>query len=466
MLEVLIVDDQPAVRTALQVLFEIHGFETRIADGPEAALRAVRRGPIGVVVQDMNFTEDTTSGEEGVRLFRDIKAIDPDVPVLLMTAWTHLAMAVQLVKEGASDYIAKPWDDAKLIESVRSLIRMRENELAASGMAPGISARDAVAQRHDLCGLIYASDRMHEVVTLALRVAAADVPILITGPNGAGKEKLAEIIQANSRRRHKPFVRVNSGALPETLVESELFGAEAGAYTGATKRRVGRFEAADGGTIFLDEIGNLPLSGQMKLLRVVQTGEFERVGSSVTQKVDVRVISATNTNLPAAIAGGQFREDLYFRLNVIELQAPPLRERPEDILPLAQRFLADFTESEPGSAQPTLDPEAQRALLGHSWPGNIRELCNCMQRAALLCLDDRIRARDLALPQASAGSPAPAVRAQVGPADPERQRIEDALDRANGVVSKAAAELGLSRQAFYRRLERHGLTLERRARRD
>src|SRR3954464_8783200 len=301
MLKTLIVEDQPAVATALQVLFEIRGMACAVARSPAEALRrldADAAQEIGVVVQDMNFSPEATTGEEGIQLFREIKRRDPGLPVLLITAWTALETAVQLVKEGASDYLAKPWDDEKLLASTRNLLRLRELQLENARL-PGRGRRsgEALAERHDLCGAVWASEKMHAVVTLALQVARGDVPVLITGPSGAGKEKLAEIVQASSRRKERPFVRVNAGALPDELLESELFGAEAGAYTGATRRRVGRFEAADGGTLFLDEIGNLSPSGQAKLLRVLQSGEFERLGSSDTHRVDVRVIAATNTDL-------------------------------------------------------------------------------------------------------------------------------------------------------------------------
>ena len=481
MLEVLIVDDQPAVRTALRVLFEIHNLPCQTADGPEAALSLVRRHRFGVVVQDMNFTEDTTSGVEGVRLFRAIKQLDPDLPVLLITAWTALDTAVQLVKAGASDYISKPWDDQKLLDSVQTLLRLRQGRLDALSAHTALEGRDALAARHDLCGLVYQSARMHAVAELAVRVAAADVPVLVTGPNGAGKEKIADLIHANSRRHRRPLVKVNAGALPEALVESELFGAEAGAYTGAVKRRQGRFEAADTGTLFLDEIGNLSLAGQMKLLRVLQTGEFERVGSSATQRVDVRVISATNVNLEAAIADGRFREDLYFRLNVIEVAVPPLRERPEDVLPLARHFLERFG---PVEHPLVLSEAASDALRQHPWPGNIRQLQNTMQRAALLTQGEQISVEDLGLFRPSGPSiarsapqpglapiPTPSVSAPRAATEPatldvadqdEREQVEAALLRHDFVVARAAQDLGLTRQALYRRMERLGLSVERR----
>jgi DNA-binding NtrC family response regulator len=300
---------------------------------------------------------------------------------------------------------------------------------------------------------------MHNAVSLAVAVASSDAPVLITGPNGSGKEKLAEIIQANSRRRDKPFVKVNAGGLPDDLLEAELFGAEAGAFTGATRQRIGRFETAHGGTLFLDEIGNLSPSGQMKLLRVLQTGEFERLGSSQSRRADVRVISATNVDLPRAIAAGAFREDLFFRLNVIELSLPSLSERPDDILLMAEHFLLEHSPD--GGI--VLSEEARSALLVHDWPGNVRELANRIQRATLVCRGGKIAASDLGV-----GPPSPRVEtaarpaAPRGEADPERDAIEEALLRHKGVVSKAAADLGLSRQAFYRRMERLGIVMERR----
>ena len=295
----------------------------------------------------MNFAPAATSGQEGIDLFHAIRRADPAMPVLLMTAWTCLETAVALVREGANDYLAKPWDDAKLLSSVRNLLQMRalqrENERLKETRS---RSRRELASRYDLAGIVYESDGMHRVVSLAVQVAASDVPVLITGESGAGKEKIAEIVQANSRRRGKPFVRVNAGALPDELLESELFGAEPGAFTGSLRLRIGRFEAADGGTLFLDEIGNLSAAGQVRLLRVLQTGEFERLGSSVTRRADVRVLAATNTDLRKAIAEGRFREDLFFRVNVIELAVPALRERPDDILPLARAALEALPRQE------------------------------------------------------------------------------------------------------------------------
>jgi DNA-binding NtrC family response regulator len=344
-------------------------------------------------------------------------------------------------------------------------------------------AREELARRFNLCGLVYRSPAMHEAVSLAVHVAPSEAAVLIGGPNGSGKEKLAEIVQQNSRRADKPFVRVNAGGLPDQLLEAELFGAEPGAYTGASKLRVGRFESAHGGTLFLDELGNLSLTGQMKLLRVLQTGEFQRLGSSATRRADVRLISATNSDLKAEIKAGRFREDLYFRLNVIELSIPSLVSRLEDVELLAGHFLARHA---PGRNF-GFAPEAFDALESHDWPGNVRELDNRIQRAVLVCGAGPILPSHLGLGdrQPASGAP-PRNEADVTPgfnaaperpsappsgppisnalADAERAVVESALARASGVVSRAAAELGLSRQALYRRMDRLGIAIERRVR--
>ncbi|MFK8015877.1 MAG: sigma-54-dependent transcriptional regulator [Gammaproteobacteria bacterium] len=439
---VLIVDDNDAVRTALDMLFSLHDLHVVAASDGEEALACLERTSVDLVVQDMNFTEDTTSGEEGIELFRRVREREPDLPVILLTAWTDLETAVELVKAGAADYVAKPWDDIKLMTTARNLLELREasqhsRQLSASRRA----ARNKLAERFSLCGIVYESESMHELVSLATRIAHADVPVLITGPNGAGKEKLAEIVQANSANPDGPFIKTNVGALPAELMEAELFGAQAGAFTGAQSAREGRFEAADGGTLFLDEIGNLSLDGQAKLLRVLQTGEFERLGSSETRRVNVRVISATNADLPEAVRAGSFREDLFYRLNVIQLELPPLVERAEDVLPLAIHFID-------GSS--TLTPEAERALTQHTWPGNVRELQNSLRRAVLLAQDGRISEADL---QLVSTAPAPVSHGS----EPDREQILAALESARGVVARAARRLGMSRQALYRRMEKFGI---------
>jgi len=437
---VLIIDDNAAVGIALDVLFSLHDIAALHAASPEEGLALLARQPVDLVIQDMNFTADTTSGEEGVALFRAIRRQYPDLPVILLTAWTHLDAAVDLIKAGAADYLSKPWNDERLLATVTNLIELGQaNRALAQRLQRERRAKRELEQNFDLRGLVWADPATERVLSLACQVARADVPVLITGPNGTGKERIAEIIQANSAVKDGPFVVLNCGALPSELIEAELFGADAGAYTGASRAREGKFEAADGGTLFLDEIGNLPLAGQMKLLRVLETGRFERLGSNRERQVKVRVISATNADLGAMIRAGTFREDLFYRLNLIELKLPPLAARPGDILPLARSFLA------PGKR---LDPAAESALAAHAWPGNVRELKNVMARASLLARDATIKPLDLGLPLAVAAGP---------DAEPDRDAIAAALARAGGVIAQAAAELGLSRQALYRRMERLGI---------
>ncbi|HSP33770.1 MAG TPA: sigma-54 dependent transcriptional regulator [Thermoanaerobaculia bacterium] len=422
--KVLIVEDHAAVAKALRLLLETNDIDCVTTSDPDRAIALVERGEVDLVLQDMNFTAGSTSGAEGMSLFRRLRAIDDGMPVMLLTAWTSLESAVQLIKEGASDYLAKPWDDEKLLTTVRTLLDRQPHRRPA--------------------GIIYESDAMDRVISLALKVARSDVPVLITGPNGAGKEKIAEIIQTNSLRRDQPFVRVNAGALPEQLIESELFGAEPGAYTGSQRLRIGRFETAHRGTLFLDEIANLPLAGQAKLLRVLQSGQFERLGSSETRRVDVRVLCATNADLREAIARGTFREDLFFRLNVIEIAVPALKRRREDILPLAEAF----------AKGKTLSGDAREALVNYDWPGNVRELQNRITRATVISSGDTMTATDLGF------------TAEAGERDTplERKEIEFALRNADGSVSRAAATLGVSRQALYRKMEKLGIVIERRPR--
>ena len=440
---VLVIDDNPAVATALEMLFSLHDIGTRAVTSPEDGLALLERESFDLVVQDMNFHADTTSGEEGIALFGRIRARHPDLPVILLTAWTSLESAVDLVKAGAADYLAKPWDDHKLLATVNNLLELSQarRELARHHQAQQ-RRHSALARDYDLRGFVFADAASERVLALACQVARSELPVLVTGPNGAGKEKIAEIVHANSPVRGGPFVALNCGALPAELIEAELFGSEAGAYTGAQRAREGKFEAADGGTLFLDEIGTLPPAGQIKLLRVLETGAFQRLGGNRERQVKVRIVSATNADLRAQIGGGQFREDLFYRLNAIELALPPLAERQDDILPLARHFLP------PGKQ---LGEDAAAALLAHRWPGNVRELRNTIQRAALLAPAATLAARDLGLEPATATSPASAD-------EPDRADIEAALQRTGGVMSQAAAELGLSRQALYRRLERLGIT--------
>ncbi|MBT9492468.1 MAG: sigma-54-dependent Fis family transcriptional regulator [Paucibacter sp.] len=446
MKKVLIIDDNPGVGEALSLLLSLHDIAPLYAANPAAGLAQLAGGAVDLVIQDMNFTADTTSGSEGVALFRAIRAKHPDLPVILLTAWTRLEAAVELVKAGAADYLAKPWDDAKLIITIGNLLELSE----ATGEVrrhhrERRERRAALQQRFDLDGLVFASEAMLSTLELAAQVARTALPVLVSGPNGCGKERVAALVHANSAQSKGPFVALNCGALPADLIEAELFGAESGAFTGAHKAREGRFEAAHGGTLFLDEIGTLPLAGQVKLLRVLETGRFERLGSSRTRESKVRVISATNADLKAMVAAGSFREDLYYRLNVFELRLGALAERRDDILPLAEYFLSQ-------GSQASLSEAARSALLAHAWPGNVRELKNVMARAGLLAGAGPVNPGHLGL--AAAATPSLPAR---NLDEPSRDAVLAALAVAGGVVSRAAQELGLSRQALYRRMERYGL---------
>ena len=437
---VLIIDDNPAVAQALSLLLGLHEIRTLIAATPPKGLATLARERVDLVIADMNFSADTTSGEEGATLFRAIRAQQPDLPVVLLTAWTHLESAVQLVKAGAADYIGKPWDNDKLLATVENLLELAEATRERQRLQDEQRRRrERLAEQYDLCDIVFASDAMERAVELACRVARADVRVLITGPNGAGKERIAQIIHANSAIRSGPFVVVNCGAIPSELIEAELFGAEAGAFTGANRARTGRFESADGGTLLLDEIGDLPLAGQVKLLRVLETGQFEMLGSSKTRIAQARILSATNADLPALIRAGSFREDLYYRLNVIEVALPPLTERRADIVPLARHFLgADLQLSE----------EAAAALAAHEWPGNVRELRNSIERAKLMAREGVVGVADLNLPTAHRAAP---------DVELSREAIEASLREMGGNISRAAQSLGLSRQALYRRMERFNM---------
>jgi len=441
--KILIIDDNISVCKALTILLEIHRFSVVSCQSPQHGLDILAQEKISLVILDMNFSQDTTSGEEGKDAFYKIRAMQADLPVILLTAWTDLEMAVELVKSGAADYLSKPWDDQKLLVTIKNLIELNEANQVSQKLRRQHQERNRLHNHAKLCGLIYESTAMQRLVDMAVQVAASNASVLITGPNGAGKEKIAEIIQANSTRHQQPFIKINVGALPHDLMEAELFGAEAGAYTGADKQRIGRFEAANGGTLFLDEIGNLSLTGQMKLLRVLQTGEFERLGSHVTQKVDVRVVSATNADLSREIGQGTFREDLFYRLNVIQLTLPPLAERLDDLIPLIEHFTE---QSKP------LSKLAERSLLSYHWPGNVRELENACQRAMLFSTEQEWQLDDFGL--------TPTQTNTIEKADTEdlsEQDIISALADASGVISKAARKLGISRQALYRRMDKFGI---------
>jgi DNA-binding NtrC family response regulator len=440
---VLVIDDNPDVGAALQLLFSLSSIDTLVATSPEDGLRLLPQADL--VIQDMNFSADTTSGDEGALLFAQLRALRPDLPVILLTAWTRLERAVQLVKAGAADYLAKPWDDAKLLASVHNLLELGEAQQQLQAQRRQLRTRwSLLRERLSLGELVAASPAMLSLLELAAPVARSQLPVLITGPAGSGKERIAELLHGNSPRVGKPFVALNCGALPGDLLEAELFGAEAGAYTGAQRARVGHVEAARGGTLFLDEIGNLPLAGQAKLLRLLETGRYQRLGSPREWQADVRFVSATNADLPALMKAGAFREDLYYRINGIELRLPSLRERPEDVLPLAESFLA-------GRAR--LSDAAMSRLQSHAWPGEVRELRHCIERAVVL--GQGVAVLDVQHLGLSAAAALPVESRNLD--EPSRQQLELAMAQHGGNVSRVAAAFGLSRQAVYRRLQHHGL---------
>ena len=442
MTTILVIDDNPDVGAALQLLFSLSEIDTLVATSPEEGLRLLPQADL--VIQDMNFSADTTSGDEGAALFARLRALRPDLPVILLTAWTRLERAVQLVKAGAADYLAKPWDDARLLATVQNLLELGEAQQQLKEQRRQLRTRWAALRQQLMLGeLIAASPAMLSLLELAAPVARSQLPVLISGPAGSGKERIAQVLHQNSPRAAAPFVALNCGALPAELIEAELFGAEAGAYTGAQRARVGHVEAARGGTLFLDEIGNLPLAGQAKLLRVLETGRYQRLGSPREWQADVRIVSATNADLPALMKSGQFREDLYYRLNGIELRLPSLRERPEDIEPLAEGFLA-------GRAR--LSDAALARLRAHAWPGEVRELRHCIERAVVLA-----QGAGLLEPEhLGLVASAPVVETR-NLDEPSREQLVAALAQHAGNVSRVAAGFGLSRQAVYRRMQHHGL---------
>lgn len=438
---VLVIDDNPSVGIALEVLLSLRDIETVVAHSASEGLERLRSGDIALVIQDMNFEADTTSGEEGERLFHAVRELAPEMPIILLTAWTRLESAVALVKSGAADYLAKPWDDNRLLTTVSNLLELGEHRRSALRKDRALKRRTQELGEHfDLRGLVFADHLMEQTVKTACQFARSDLPVLILGPNGCGKEKLAELMHANSSVKDGPWVPVNCGAIPSNLLESELFGVRAGAYTGATQDRVGKFEAAHGGTLFLDEIGTLSLEGQIKLLRVLESGTLCRVGEHRERKVDVRLVSATNANLRSMVKSGAFRQDLWYRINTLELAVPALQERPDDIIALALHFL---------QGRKALGSAARRKLLSYHWPGNVRELRNVIERAALLTPGESLAIEEL--------HSQPAVDRRNSGSALDRDSIEASLKRNAGVVSKTAAELGISRQALYRRMEKAGI---------
>jgi DNA-binding NtrC family response regulator len=445
---ILVADDQPDVREALRLLLKAEGFAIETASSPAAVLAAVQSADFDAVLLDLNYARDTTTGREGLELVSQLQALDATLPAIVMTAWSSIEKAVEAMRRGARDFIEKPWDNARLLATMRTQVELAR----ALRRSQRLEGENRLLRRDGVPDLIATSAAMRPVLQLMERVAPSDANVLITGEHGTGKEVIAQWLHAASPRAGRPIVAVNLGGLSEGLFESEMFGHVKGAFTDARSDRIGRFELAEGGTLLMDEIGTLQPRQQAKLLRVLETGEVERVGASRARRVDVRILSATNADLGAEVAAGRFREDLLFRLNTIEIRLPPLRERSEDIQSLAEHFLRRYAAR---YRKPLggFEPEALAALQSHPWPGNVRELDHTLERAVLMAQGSLLRAGDLGL----RGSGAPVRLEDLPLEDVERVLIRKALERHEGNVSAAAKALGLSRSALYRRLQHHGL---------
>ncbi len=457
---ILIADDQRDVLEALRLLLKAEGFSTLCVGSPAEAIEAVKTKSPSLVLMDLNYTRDTTSGQEGLDLLAQIRTVDADLPVVAMTAWGSIELVVKAMQAGAGDFIEKPWDNRRLLSVLRNQLALadtrrqnarlqRENEILKGGDEEFIAA----------------APTMRVLMDQLDRVAPTDANVLVLGENGTGKGVIARWLHAKSRRADRPLVKVNMGGISETVFESEMFGHVRGAFTDAKVDRLGRFELADGGTLFLDEIGNIPLSQQPKLLRVLEDGELERLGSSRTMTIDVRLISATNADVETEVAAGRFRKDLLYRLNTVVLHLPPLRERLDDIVPMARMFLGR-SAARYGRGGLSLTPSAERALVTYAWPGNVRELAHLMERAVLMTRGDGIDASDLGLSNESPMPGEPTRAATASGVDllegltldaAEERLVRQALDRSRGNIQRAADLLGLSRPALYRRLEKFGI---------
>jgi len=448
---VLVADDQADVLEALRLLLKSEDFVVETVASPAAVLAAIEARDFDALLMDLNYTRDTTSGREGLDLLTEVQKLDASLPVIVMTAWGSISGAVEAMRRGARDYIEKPWDNARLLSTLRIHIELgralRESQKLQS-------ENQLLRDKDGVPELIVESRAMRSVVNVIDRVGPSEANVLVTGEHGTGKEVVARLLHVASSRSRKPLVTVNAGGLSEGVFESELFGHVKGAFTDAKTDRVGYFELADGGTLFLDEIGNMPSKQQAKLLRALQSGEFQRVGSTKTRRADVRVFSATNVDIGKEVAEGRFREDLLYRLNTVEIHLPPLRDRHEDIPALSTHFLT----RQVGRYQKRImgfEREAMQAMLEYSWPGNVRELEHAVERAVLMTQGPQIRADDLGLRGRADGS---ARLEEMTIEDAEQYLIQKAVTRFDGNVSRAADALGLSRSALYRRLQHYGIT--------
>ncbi len=447
---ILIADDQQEVREALRILLKAEGFQCETVASPAAVVSAVEQKEYDIVIIDLNYARDTTSGSEGLDLLFQLQSIDSSLPVIVMTGWGSVEVAVEAMRRGAREFVQKPWDNARLIAIVRTQVELGQ----ALRRGARLEAENRLFRAGGRPAMIAESTAMKPVVDMVTRIGPSDANVLITGEHGTGKEVIAQTLHALSERSSKPMVTVNAGGLPEGVFESELFGHVKGAFTDAKSDRVGRFEMADGSTLFLDEIANVPLNLQSKFLRVLETGEMQRVGSSRTMRVNARILSATNADLNAEVSSGRFRHDLLYRLNTIEIHLPPLRDRREDIPLLASHFLRAYAQRYRKDVA-GFDAPALQALLAYHWPGNVRELDHSIERAVLLAQGSQIRAADLGLrhPTAESGARVEDMSLE----DVERMLIQKAMQRHDGNVSHAAKALGLSRSGLYRRIQKFGL---------
>lgn len=445
----LVADDQPHILEAIELLLKPQGIQVDCVRSPHLLLEALGQGDYDVLLIDLNYTRDTTSGREGLDLLAQLQEIDSHLPIIVMTAWGNIDLAVESIKRGARDFIQKPWENDRLL----NLVRVHAELHQALRQARRLELENRLLRAEGMPDFIAGSPAMQPVLELIAQVGPADANVLITGEHGTGKEIVAKLLHAASPRARMPLVAVNAGGLPEGTFESEIFGHVKGAFTDARVDRVGRFELANGGTLFLDEIANVPLRQQAKLLRVLETGDLERVGSSQTRRVDVRVLSATNVNLHEEAAAGNFREDLLFRINTVEIHLPPLRERREDIPLLATHFL-NHNRSRYRKQVTGFSSSAMEQMMQYSWPGNVRELEHTVERAVLLCRGDEIKPGNLAVASTRANSKA---FDNMSIDEVEELLIRKTLRRCDGNISQAAEALGLSRAALYRRIEKYGL---------
>ena len=448
-LPILIADDQRDVLEALRFLLKAEGLPSVQAMHPDGVIELLKKQAVSVVLMDLNYTRDTTSGQEGLDLLERIRALDAELPVVVMTAWGTIDIAVEAMRRGANDFVEKPWDNARLLAILRNQAALS----ATRKRAQKLERENEILRGTERGDFIAESAAMRPVLDMIQRVGPTDANVLVLGENGTGKGLIADLLHQNSRRADKPLIKVNMGGIAESVFESEMFGHVRGAFTDAKQDRIGRFELADGGTLFLDEIGNIPSAQQPKLLRVLEDGEFERLGSSRTVKANVRLISATNADLADDVAKGRFRKDLLFRLNTVELRLPPLRERREDILPLARRLLIQFGQRYQRE-RVRLSPAAERALLGYAWPGNVRELSHVVERAVLMSRADEIGDLDFSF---APSRPSETELDHLTLDAAEEMLVRRAMIRSEGNVQKAADYLGLSRAALYRRLEKFGI---------